>query len=726
MSMPTGAFSQPVQQPRQPTDRNLYAARDINIGKQVLIENKTYQVNPQASFEERLAAAERMLRGGVVTSARELLRDLITSPQSSNKVVYYYLVAVLSGRTVDHLSDDEFRTINGQAQLTKDRPRDEWTEALETVEMMVANSTQQAADESQISIHRILDRFQKLDSKRREEIIRHLDMILSGQLQDLLDAKLAGEISTQRMGDGRRDRVWMFFEPIPLAPQPMPVAPEKSRLDAWIRLGLGLAAVGGGVALALLTAGRQSLGGSALVTLLWLAGGAGIALFGPRHDWMRRRLARSEREFSSYADTLPAGWSAPQPFSSVLERLVSDSFASFRPRERLSDVQWAGLTVGIRATLRRDLTLLYGYPDADVARIRWLVRWYAWRAADQWRRGKLAEFRERLRVPFSVRVGVSSGWTAFHIATVTAVILGMFAIPWHALLAAMLLVTGEWVSWKALLTLQSERIRYAEESRESTARLAAERTEFGRWSQVLADRPSDEEMARWLDYDKVFIRMEVMRDYGLSNRDVITHVLMTQEAPDALRARVLHGPPRYSKYEMILFLLSQRGVRQVAMSMDFATGTLSNESRQTFRYDMIESVRVDEFGLRLSDGQRKLLSPQEAGAFGPHVNKLVTRQAFNLNLAGGREINVLVENFEKGFLGPEENLARLRQLALSSSGISSAIRILESVSADGRDWITDEQRRLRRRLQLDSSGDTAKALPPSSDGDDRDGGPWST
>ena len=65
------------------------------------------------------------------------------------------------------------------------------------------------------------------------------------------------------------------------------------------------------------------------------------------------------------------------------------------------------------------------------------------------------------------------------------------------------------------------------------------------WVAQLADRPTDAEMARWLAMDKAYLKAAALRRLRLADHDLVAHIVMTEGAPGAMRARVLHGPPRY-------------------------------------------------------------------------------------------------------------------------------------------------------------------------------------
>jgi hypothetical protein len=163
-------------------------------------------------------------------------------------------------------------------------------------------------------------------------------------------------------------------------------------------------------------------------------------------------------------------------------------------------------------------------------------------------------------------------------------------------------------------------------------------------------------------------------------------------------------------------LLTEAGVRQVSMHLDFLDGTVSNQRRNSFRYDTISSSRVEEVGIRFDKGHRSVVPIDDRAddnSPSKDVDSLLLSQAFRLSFMDGKHIDVVVENYDHGFLDRiRENADSLFELALDSSGVRDAWRVLDSVAAEGREWLHEERRRRNRRL-LDFSKALAgrKELP---------------
>jgi hypothetical protein len=246
-----------------------------------------------------------------------------------------------------------------------------------------------------------------------------------------------------------------------------------------------------------------------------------------------------------------------------------------------------------------------------------------------------------------------------------------------------------------------EHRRYADELAGTAERFDEQLMAYRRMSEILVDRPSDSEMARWLDHDKSHVRMLAMRHYRLSYREVFAHtVLCESSGPDARRGRVVYGPPRYSVYRVLVFLLTGSGVRQFSVMVNFATGLVHDEHRFTFRYDAIASAGVIQRSVRFATA-RPTFGGEEARRGGPDSDHkaLVFARSFRLTLVSSDWFNIQVENFDEGFMDRlHENARTLLELALDTAGITGALHILEAVAAEGKDWIARELNRRSRRF----------------------------
>jgi hypothetical protein len=97
--------------------------------------------------------------------------------------------------------------------------------------------------------------------------------------------------------------------------------------------------------------------------------------------------------------------------------------------------------------------------------------------------------------------------------------------------------------------------------------------------------------------------------------------------PGAKRARVRNGPMRYSRYSLIVFLLTSDGVRQMSADLRFLQGDVREGDRLNFRYDSVASAHVS-LTPRLSDKSR-------------------IQQTFKLTLVNGEPVSAIVTDFDR-------------------------------------------------------------------------------
>jgi len=336
--------------------------------------------------------------------------------------------------------------------------------------------------------------------------------------------------------------------------------------------------------------------------------------------------------------------------------------------------------------------------------VDWLIRWHA---EDTFRRWRAGELKKRGASPLPA-VGFALGVAGSAIATLFLLAALIPPLGATAGLLAMAIACGVLVlAASGMDVYLVRRRRLPAEQAAAKARADAEMAAYQRWCAVLADRPGDIEMARWLDDDKRYLVSMARNQYGLLNSDIIEHAVLTEPAPGSQRARVLYGMWRHTAYILWVYLLTEAGVRQIAISLDFATGVLSNQKRTTFRYDAIASAGVEEVGERVDDGLRETAVP-EHGAAGA-APRLSLRQSFHLALVNGESFAITVKKVELPPAGPRhDDLPWLARLNLGPSGAVSTLKLLEEVAAEGGERV----RRSRRRRQVPSFGDRPGPPPP--------------
>ncbi|MFG1947765.1 hypothetical protein [Nonomuraea sp. NPDC048826] len=277
----------------------------------------------------------------------------------------------------------------------------------------------------------------------------------------------------------------------------------------------------------------------------------------------------------------------------------------------------------------------------------------------------------------SVRSGVEWRWMKERRqAKDAAIVAGGFLVwsaahvrPLFVSLAAIVALASVWSTARLWLRIAAEYRRHSADKREKERLLAGRRAAFDRWKRKLDDRPDDLEMARWLECDRKVLMEQAMDLYRLKRQDVLAHAFIEAPAtPFYDRARIENGPWRYSKYKILLFLLTKDGVRQLTQHLDFREATARSRARINYRYDAFTSVQVAE----TDNGEN----------------------AFELTLTNGDPIKVKVTDPPTDVTETEDrDPQNASQLTLGTAGLGNALHVLEGVAAEGKAWIALERQR---------------------------------
>jgi hypothetical protein len=423
-------------------------------------------------------------------------------------------------------------------------------------------------------------------------------------------------------------------------------------------------------------------------------------------------------------------------FVRAARRHIDHEFTDQAPQAPDGRRAWETATARLKDAMKEEV--VNAYRGAEQGSLDWLIAWRVKEIARRYQEGTLFGYRDELRAPGWARAALRIS-IAILLLAVLALLAGTFSssIGIGLIVLMLLPLAGVTVRASRLDVYLVVRHRLPSDTEDAKKRSKAERAEFERWELELRDRPSDAEIARWLDYDKLYLRMIAMKRLGVAGRQLITHATLTEAAPGSRGARIIHGPPRYSAYVVTIFLLTETGVRRLAILLNFETGIPSDHVRQSFQYNAIAWAGLLEIGVRFdngsepkalmpTDGQR--LNPGDSLVPAPPDDRLRTadgspilRQDFILVLVTGQSIRISVESFDEDFRDISlEDSRELLDLALESSGISSALKVLETVAAQGRDWLVRERRLRSRqapglRAVPPSPGDSGPGKPPEDD-----------
>ena len=135
-------------------------------------------------------------------------------------------------------------------------------------------------------------------------------------------------------------------------------------------------------------------------------------------------------------------------------------------------------------------------------------------------------------------------------------------------------------------------------------------------------------------------------------------LLSEGSSTSARQARAKNGPWRYSRYKLLVFLLTADGVRQITVELNFEPATFHRWERTNYRYDAVAAARV---------------TLQDDGA-----------RDFQLFLVNGSDIGVGVTEPDRA--GADEDSDILADGAEDATGLRNTLFILEGVAAEGRRW----------------------------------------
>ncbi len=693
-----------------------------------------YKISGAETPEEKFRIGCNYLAGNMPRQAEELIRGAFMAGFRSNRVSYYWSLAVLSNRSFDHLGEDEFDQLR-QAFAEIDRhTSDQWLVALDVVAQLVQDLTiqEEHPDLNPPEFDITISHFEGLAVERRDELRRHLEMILTGRIQDRLEAKDAAEVAAKRMDEDRLGRAWTFFEPKPEPPRIIPVPKVESR-------GRDIAAVASGVCLLVLVlfpGGYQLLGENppllVVSVLLYIGGAYAVVRYGlqrwallAQEWWAEGRyrepppwamMARKSWAEVQYRTTQPGRRGVEnQPgksksdvptFAAQIEERLNRRFAS-RPRpgaDRRLVSSWMHDSWRIRATIAREIVRQYESKDSlpTVGAVDWLIRWHAVAMFAKWEKGNLRGDKQQA-VSQLERVCCVVGPSMLCLSLSTTAVNATIYHGGSGLLAAAGWVVGNAAIWVGAAALHRKSSLAAWLAIEAQQRKLRENKAYADWHKKLENRPTDAQIASWLDSDKAHLKATAMKHFGLANRDLIAHVVLTGPAAATYAARVLYGPLRYSDYTVHVFLLTERGVREMSVDLHLTSGVISDEKRRNFRYDAVSSAQVSEMGIRIdglnSDPAEKELVGRDKAKWDAAPEKLVFSQEFELTLNNMQAVRLIIGNFDEGLIDRvREDARHLFELARDTSGVTPALRILEAIAAEGSDWVAQERLRRRHRI----------------------------
>ncbi|MEV6983940.1 hypothetical protein AB0M95_22150 [Sphaerisporangium sp. NPDC051017] len=622
-----------------------------------------YQLSPDPSPQERFELGVSYLHGGMPGKAREYIGEAVLNGYVTTRSCFYLLLAMLSGRTLQQVSKEELYALRYVEGSIARQPEDEWTGAIRMIVWLLAALRAGPVDSSVID-----GEIRKLGAHQQDEILQHLEMFLSGPIQDGLWARAFDLAKSDRCDRRRLDRVWRFFQPEPIGARVRPPRPIQTTNGDWGRTIATTAVSLASAGLVGAQSWRYDWPSTALALLMFAIGSYACARNGVNwRFWVERRRAK-DREHLARGQRTPA----PQGgFAAAIDRQFDHYFARYVP-PGVDRGQWLAYTAGIRESLRDEVVYLYRESRTEAKRVAWLTRYLVSDVRRRWQAGTLWEYRDRLRVPLSTKMLFALGAAAVVASAGVVMDAASRAESGTTLVPVVIALVSGWAAVRGWLRVVLERKRYDAEETEARTLLDERRAAFARWKAKLADKPSDIEMAHWLDCDRKAFLEEAMRHYKLTPRDVVAHGFIEAPAAPYDRARVRNGPWRYSRYRLVVFLLTADGVRQVTAELDFGKAELHFRGRINYRYDAVAAVQVTQ----ADDGRR----------------------TFELTLVNGPAIRIDVTGPPLPMDTWEPDSGTVSQVTLDSAGLENTLHVIEGVAAEGKRWIDYERRRERERL----------------------------
>jgi len=622
-----------------------------------------YELPPDASPVDKFRIGVRYLDGRMRERAHALIEEAAAQGYRTNEVHFHRLLALLSGRTLRQLASADFDRLTAIcADISAlDRP-DEWGGGLRVVLRLLGSL-------DTVETERILKEVDALPLDQRDKIYDHLGVLLEGPMVDQMWHRSVEQARAARAEGGREERIWKFFHPTPARPRVRPVASASIPLREWIRMVIGapvFVLAAGNIGALLLR--RGSLPGI-VGYVACLVGLAAFAVGGADRHSRRMRLRAKDAEL-----TVPVRQRAEAPeggFARAVDRLFTKYFRRYVPAGTERSY-WLAQTAGIRRHLRDELVQIYREQRIEAEQIAWLIRYLVGDVRRRWEYNTLTAYRHRLRTPVVTTLLILGGLAGIAVGSYWAVPAAVLHSPLPGAAWILLAATSAVLTVRSGFRLVAERRRVVAEKSERAEQWAARWQAFERWQRKLADKPTDTEMATWLECDRKLLVDRAMRQARLRPSQVIAHAFIEAPAAPYKRARYPRGPWRYSRYHLLLFLLTDDGVRQVNIDLDFQAGTFRTTQRLNYRFDAVAAVRIDGIAAQ--------------------------RQTFELTLFNGDPISVeVIESSTEG-IRPDEDPSGLADLSLDAAGLVQTLHVLEGIAAEGKEWVRHRRRRADNRL----------------------------
>lgn len=479
-----------------------------------------YQISPEASPEQILRIGIRYLDARIPEEARTLIEEAVARGcQATDEVYFYRLIALLSGRTLRHLDPGELERLNSIChRIDRVDGGDVWTAGLRSVLTLLDSP---GSADPELAVKKV----EELPPRQRNLILDHLGVLRDGPLEDRMWQLSVERARAGQLAADRKDRVWIFFQPSPAGARARPVRPVSVALADWGRAILGgatfLFAVGEVGSLMLQHGGLSPI----LAYLAATVGAVTFALQGAEWHFRHQRIRAKNAEFVAR----PRDESAPYDgFARRMDRLFDDYFGRYVPRDT-DRSWWLEQTAGIRQRLRDELVDIYREQRIRGDQIAWLVRHLVSDVRRRWEKGTLTAYQQQLRTPAPVVARCVLGLIIVGAAEFWIVPAAVRTAPLAGVLWTLLAAASAVAATVGGFRIAAERRRVGADRDEYADQMRVREEAYERWMQKLSRRPTDAEMAAWLERDRRILVDETIRHYRLRASQVIAHAFI--EAP---------------------------------------------------------------------------------------------------------------------------------------------------------------------------------------------------
>jgi hypothetical protein len=457
--------------------------------------------------------------------------------QVTGEVLFHWLIAMLSGRTVRQFTGAEISQLRHFRSSCAKIGGDDWAEGVRLIYQLLDSALRSSedVDRPKTSMSLLIRQFDGLGEKQRE-LLRPLDLFLSGprrdeMWRDELDGARAGQRSVDRL-----THAWMFFHPDPakvVLSEPMAergTAAERWRMRASVILFVAL----------IWYVGLELLRQGAVLGLFCYVLGLTGSLAAAAGDLETRPLAerRQPPQPAVHPDDEPA-----KDLIKRIGRLFEKYFEKYEPVEANRKL-WEDATADARRFYQDEITAICRANGYSADQVAWLIRHEVRQMNQRWRDGS-PQFPRQHQVPRSG--AVTARWAGLGML-VLGYALAVLTVRAHFLGFTVVLLSAIW-AWRCWLRVSLERVATEEHKRRQEEIDEA----YRRWSTRLQDRPKDAQMAEWLEGDRTVLLGMALDQFRLSRSRMVAHGFIEKPEPGARRSQINGGLPRYQKYQIWMF-----------------------------------------------------------------------------------------------------------------------------------------------------------------------------